>query len=199
MEQKYIQRNETRYSNNEYPNMPSIDYPMSYIMELTKRNRSVLDLDVIKEICSKYGFRYTFIDSTFAGDESHFILYLKTDLDADKYDAMRKNIFTSSKEEQMKYFALSDRYDSTFMKMHDCINELDVKTQLYFRNGWVGNCGLFGSDDVNRVSYLGGRWLYSWEQVNRWFSPNINDTMSKLSKGVYVMAESMYLKIKCDE
>ena len=177
--------------------MPSVDYAAYYAPDLTQKNKDVLDLDVIKEICDKYGFKYTFINSTFGGSrEVCFVVYLKTDIDVDEYGRLSKNLSNLTKEEKEYYWSFSRRYRETYQKLHDCIHELDEKTDLYFRTGWVGNCGQFGSDDVRRISYSGANGLMSWRNVTSHWDSYIYDTRYKLSKGVYVLEESRYLKTR---
>lgn len=190
----HIQREETRYENNEYANMPSVDYSTVSAPDLTTKTESRLDLAVIKEICDKYGFNYTFIYSTFCGNGSVFIVYHKTTLDVAEYENYSKNWGKLTQAQKETYWAIEHRYDDMYRRLHDCMHELDERTDLFFECNWVGNVGIFGSHDVKRQTYRGASDLYGWKDIlNRW-SPLIHDTNSKLSKGIYVMGYTRHLK-----
>lgn len=190
---KYIQREKTRYFNNEFENMPSLDFSTCNAEELTRKNTDRVDWDKVKEICDKYGFKYTLINSTFGGDNSYFLVYFKTDISIETYNTLRKN-YNNSNEDWEKFRNLGKRHESMFLKLHECVHELDENTDLMFEYCWVGNCGLFGSDDVKKMSYSGGSGLVSWSYIlDRW-SPLIHDTNYKLKKGIYVMMTTRYLK-----
>ena len=191
MEKTFLQREESRYANNEFSNMPSIDYGTLVSNRLTKRNKSRVDMNRAQEICAKYGFRCTYINSTFGGDDAEFVVYLKTDINVDEYNKLTKFV---TGEDTKRYWEIKDSYNDTFLKLHDCMHELDEQTYLMFECGWHGNCGLFGSNDVNKQTYCGGDRLVGWSSITNNWSPLIHDTERQLSKGVYVLASTYYLK-----
>lgn len=185
------QREETKYSNNEYTNMPSVDYSPADAPDLCKRNQNRVDFNKVGEICKKHGFNYTLINSTFGGDDTELVVYLKTNEDVALFDKKYDDLTADEKQLRWK---ITDSYNDTYRKLHECIHELDEQTDLLFRCGWCGNCGLFGSNDVKRMTYSFANGLNSWHNIiNRW-SPLIHDTTSKLSKGVYIYATSAQLK-----
>lgn len=184
---------ETRYANNEFESMPSLDFRGPNPPYLTRRSKSRIDWEKVGEICSKYGFRYCTINSTFCGDDAEFVVYLKTDISADYYKECRK-AFDNSDEDRERFWSFNRKYESAFRKLHECVHELDEQTDLMFDCSWCGNCGLFGSDDVRRQTYSFGSNLSSWSYIiDRW-SPCIHDTKYQLSKGVYVMMTTRYIK-----
>lgn len=187
----HIQREETRYKNNEYANMPSVDYYMADAPDLTKRSQNRIDFDKVKSICSKYGFNYTLINSTFGGDGVDFVVYIKTNEDVALFDKKYDNL--TDEEKKLKW-RLGESYNDTYLKLHDCIHELDEQTELFFESGWCGNCGLFGSSDVKRRTYSFADGLSSWRSIKNHWDPLIHDTNSKLSKGVYIYAATYHLK-----
>lgn len=187
----HIQREETRYKNNEYTNMPSIDYYMADTPRLTKRSQNRIDFDKVKTICSKYGFNYTLINSTFGGDGVDFVVYIKTNEDVALFDKKYDDL--TDEEKKLKW-RLGESYNDTYLKLHDCIHELDEQTELFIVNGWCGNCGLFGSSDVKRRTYSFADGLSSWRTITNHWSPLIHNTNSKLSRGVYIYASTGYLK-----
>jgi hypothetical protein len=156
-------------------------------------------MDLAKSICAKYGFGCTYINSTFGGDDAVFVVYLKTKVNADEYKALRKAYDRNNRESMERFWAVGEGYENTYLEMHKCVNELDEQTALMFDYGWHGNCGLFGSHDVKRQSYSGGDSLTSWESIlDRWNS-SIHDTLSRLSKGVYVMMYTHYIKPEAED
>lgn len=187
----HIQRTETRYANNEFENMPSIDYSTADAPHLCKRNQSRIDFNKVSEICKKHGFNYTLINSTFGGDGVELVVYLKTNEDVVLFDKKYDDL---TNDEKRLRWNLNKSYDDTYRKLHDCIHELDEQTDLLFRCGWCGNCGLFGSHDVKRMTYSFADGLHSWRDITNHWSPLIHDTTSKLSKGVYIYATSSQLK-----
>ena len=190
---KYIQREETRYANNEFSNMPSIDFRGPNSPDLTADNIDRIDLDVVKKICDKYGFRFTTIYNTFSGNGVEFIIYFKTPIPAEQYNELYKSSL-NSREDNKRFWELQRKYNDIYIKMHQCVHELDEQTDLLFNCGWQGNCGLFGSHDVRRESYSFGGHLTSWNSIiDRW-SPCIHDTLSKLSKGIYALMSSNQIK-----
>ena len=82
-----------------------------------------------------------------------------------------------------------------YLQLHMCINELDRRTNLYFRCGWSGNCGLFGSNDVRRQSYSFGSHVTSWWEMTDRYSPACYNTMTRPPKGVYLLMETDEAKI----
>lgn len=188
---KHIQREETRYANNEFENMPSVDYCLATSPDLCKRNQNRIDFNKVSEICKKYGFNYTLINSTFGGDGVYFMVYLKTNEDVALFDKRFKDL--TDNEKRLRW-NLNKSYNDTYRKLHDCIHELDEQTDLLFRCSWCGNCGLFGSNDVKRQTYSFADGLDSWRNITNHWSPLIHDITSKLSKGVYIYGTSSQLK-----
>lgn len=193
---KYIQSEKSRYENNEYPNMPSVGYFLSGSERLTTKNRSMVDWDCVDKIVKKYGLHYTTINDTFCCYlewgvfQTEFVLYFKTELDSDYIDSLEKN---GEYDIVRKYTAT---YDDIPQRLHDCVHELDEQTPLFFDNGWAGNCGRFGSDDVKRNTYSFGDRLHTWRYIEDRWSPLIHDTNMKLKKGVYFFMTSRHLKTK---
>ena len=195
MEKKFIQRKETRYQNNEFANMPSVDYGTLRSDDLCAKNKSRIDMDKAKEICTKYGFGCTYINSTFGGDDADFVVYFKMPINTDEYEKLRNKAYRDNdKESQEKCWAIRNQYSDIYAKMHKCMHELDEQTYLMFECGWSGNCGLFGSDDVYRKTYLGCNSISSWEDILRHWHPSIHDTRYRMAKGVYIYAYTRYLK-----
>lgn len=196
MEKRFIQREETRYSGNEFANMPSVDYGTLRSERLNRKRKSRIDLNLAKEICAKYGFKCDYIDSTFGGDDADFVVYYKTNINPDEFDALRK-IYYKDENAKKKYWELAGngKYNDIYRKLHECMHELDEQTALMFECGWHGNCGIFGSHDVSRMSYSGGDNVYPWHSIveDIWASC-IHNTRSVLSKGVYILAHTYYIK-----
>ena len=187
-----FKQTESLYDGNEYKNMPSIGRWAGE--RLTTKSNKIIDWQLVDQIVKKYGFRYCLIQGTFGsyGErgvyETDFVLYYKTDINNDWYEQKRKSQEWEALQEQGR------RFKNIFFKMHDCVHELDEMTELEFNTSWVGNVGLFGSDDVHRISYCGGAGLVSWKYITDCWSPLIHNTTSKLSKGVYIIMEASYLK-----
>jgi len=195
MEKKYIQREETRYQNNEFANMPSVDYGTWRSDRLCAKNKNRIDFLLAKEICAKYGFGCTYINSTFGGDDADFFVYFKLDIDADMYDELLDKAYKeNNRESQKKCWAIWNQYADTYAKMHKCMHELDEQTALMFECGWSGNCGTFGSDDITRQTYLGCNSISSWKDILRGWHPSIHDTKRQLTKGTYIIAHTYYIK-----
>ena len=171
--------------------MPSVDYGTIISERLCSRNKNRVDMDKAREICSRYGFKCTYINSTFGGDGADFVVYLKTDINVDEYSRMSKS---ATNEDRKKYWDMVNTYNDTFLKLHNCLHELDEQTYLMFECGWHGNCGLFGSSDVYRQTYCGGDMIMGWNSIINNWSPCIYDTARQLSKGVYVLASTYYVK-----
>lgn len=187
----FEQSQNTRYENNEFDNMPSIDYG-GCNCRITKYNMDIVDWDKVNEICKKHGFDCTIINSTFGGDkEIDVLIKVKcADLTNAYYDERYKAKDWKTLRE------LNARYEKWFFKLHDCLHELDLETNLYFNCGWSGNCGLFGSHDVKRTTYSFADSLKSYTAITNWLSPLIHDTNSKLDRnGVYIMGHTCYAKI----
>ena len=196
---KYKQCEETRYYNNEYENMPSIDYRCVNAPDLTRKNKDNVDWEKVKLICDKYGFKYTLINSTFGSDSIDFVVYLKTDISADYYKECYKAFCNKEKGAYERFRKFELDYEWAIKKLHDCVHELDEETELLFDCDWVGNCGLFGSHDTRKKSYCGCSHLSNWDYIKDWRSPSIHDTLSKLSKGIYVMATTDEIKPAMEE
>lgn len=180
---KYNQLESSRYENNEYPNMPSLDYwGSSYTIRETNY-KTDCDWDKVREICHKYGFDYKFIKSTFGGDDMDVVIYKKINFDQDEFLRLLRS---KDKADAETYCKLVKSHESTFLTLHDCLHELDEETNLYIDCGWNGNVGLFGSHDVRRNVYKFADGIYTYENLTRQFSPLIHDTDRKFSKGVYI-------------
>lgn len=189
---KHIQKTNTY--GNEYQNMPSIDF--SYAenhRDLITENQNEIDWDIVKSICEKHGFGFTIINGTFGkqwvgdklGYSSEVVIYKKLDIDPKEYDRLEKD------GDYDKIWELKGKYEPLMVKLHDCIHELDEETDLVFKTGWAGNCGLFSKYDC---SYSFGNILYSWRYIVDNWHPLINDTYSKLEKGVYIFMTSRWIK-----
>ena len=188
---KYIQSEETRYANNEYESMPSLDFSFRH-NGLTKENMNRVDWNMVEEICKKYGFGYKIFKSTYCS-RVECVIYLKTDISVEQYNELNK-AYDNSREDKERYWAMCHSYDDTFRKLHDCVHELDEQTDLMFECGWSGNCGLFGSDDVRRKSYSFGSHLSTWSYITDRYNHYCYSTPCFFSKGIYVMIETDYIK-----
>lgn len=181
---------------NEYSNMPSLDYCLSEQRNIITANKDEIDWDLVKSICDKYGFGNTIITETcckrWVGDKvgfgCEFLVYKKIDFDYREFEELEKT------KQYDKIRELTKQYAPLMVKLHDCVHELDEKTNIVFNTGWAGNCGLFGSDNVMRKIYFGGDYLYSWNRIVDIWSPLINDTNTRLSKGVYFFITSRWIK-----
>lgn len=189
---KYNQLESSRYENNEYPNMPSIDYWSSSYTIRETNYKTDCDWDKAKEICHKYGFDYKFIKSTFGGDDMDVVIYKKINFDQDEYIRLLKS---NEKADIDAYCKLVKSHESTFLTLHDCLHELDEETNLYFDCGWNGNVGLFGSNDVRRNVYKFADSIYTYKNLTHQFSPLIHDTERKFCKGVYIYVTCSRFKI----
>lgn len=188
---KYIQSEETRYANNEYESMPSLDFSFRH-NGLTKENMNRVDWGMVDEICKKYGFGYKIFESTYCS-RVECVIYLKTDISVEHYNEMRK-AYDNSREDKERFWAMCHSYDDTFRKLHDCVHELDEQTDLMFECDWSGNCGLFGSHDVQRKSYSFGSRLSTWSNITDRYSHYCYYTPCFFSKGIYVMMNTSYIK-----
>lgn len=183
----YRQRSETRYDNNEFEDMPSLDYGRDKV-GLYKENMSLVDWQEVGRICEEYGFRYAVMHGTY-GNTSKVIIYEKVNIDPDAFATMRK-----AKAYDVCW-DMEKKAAPRYLQLHMCINELDRRTNLYFRCGWSGNCGLFGSMDVRRMSYSFGSHVTSWwEMTDRYCSACYNIS-TRPPKGVYLLMETDEAKI----
>lgn len=189
---KHIQKTNTY--GNEYQNMPSIDFSYAEShRDLITENQNEVDWSVVKSICKKHGFDFTIINGTFCrqyvgdklGYSSEVVIYKKLDIDTKYYDRLEKD------GDYDKIWELKGKYEPLMVKLHDCIHELDEETNLVFKTGWAGNCGLFSKYDF---SYSFGNILYSWRYIIDKWHPSIHDTNSKLEKGVYIFMTSQCIK-----
>lgn len=196
MEKKFIQREETRYRNNEFANMPSIDYGTWRSDEICAKNKNRIDMDKVKAICAKYGFGCTYINSTFGGDDADFVVYYKANIDADYYQKLCNSAYgkDNNRDDAQKLRDMWFGHKDIFLELHKCVHELDEQTALMFECGWSGNCGVFGSNDVKRKTYNFGDNIYGWKAITNIWSPLIHDTNYRLSKGVYILMSTRYLK-----
>ena len=186
--EQFNQREETRYKNNEFDNMPSIDY-FSDRVSLSKNNTNLVNWQEVERICKEHGFVYTILHSTYGGS-SKVLVYEKVNIDPDVYKALHdaKDYDTMRKMEK----EAAPRY----LRLHMCINELDLMTNLYFRTSWAGNCGIFGSNDVRRRSYSFGGHVTSWQElIDSYNSACYYTAGARPPKGVYLLMESSEAKI----
>ena len=183
----FSQRSETRYDNNEFDDMPSIDY-WGDSVELHKNNMSLVDWQEVGRICEDYGFRYAVMHGTY-GNSTKVIIYEKVDIDPDAYRELSK------KKDYAGMRQMAKEARPRYLQLHMCINELDRRTNLMFRTGWSGNCGIFGSNDVERRSYSYGDYVTSWESFSDHFSHYCYDTTNRPRKGVYLYMETDCAKI----
>ncbi len=190
----FTQRDCTRYPGNEFSDMPSIDYGTIKSEWLNSGNKNRIDWDKVKEICDKYGFGCTYINSTFGGDDAEFVVYLKTNINVDEYNKAVEGLRSYTQEARDKYIELCKPYDYVYHQLHKCVHELDNQTYLMFECGWHGNCGQFGSNDVRKQSYSGGDHLMSWKTITDIWSPLIHDTNYRLSKGIYALMSTHFIK-----
>ena len=192
---RYIQSEKTRYANNEYENMPSLDFSLRH-NKLTKENMNRVDWDLVGEICKKHGFGYKIFKSTYS-DKVVCAIYLKTDISVEKFNELHKAFYngTSTRtEDRERYMAMCESYNDSFRKLHDCIHELDEQSDLMFECDWSGNCGLFGSNDTRRRSYSFGSSLSTWSYITDRYSYHCYSTPCFFAKGIYVMVDTQYIK-----
>lgn len=157
------------YSNNEFDNMPSLDFYNSHY-RLYKTNRDTIDWDEVNRIVKSFGLEYTLISRTFSDDYNDVVVFHKIE-DGDDLPAFCH-------------------------LLHECIHELDIRTNLYWDSAWNGNCGIFGSNDVKRSVYSGGNHVWSWKSITNIWSPSIYDTKRVLKEGDYLLMSTHYGKIK---
>lgn len=190
---KYIQKQNIGFRN-EYANMPSLDF--AYLAEnraLITANESEIDWNVVKSICEKHGFDFTIINGTFCtydvggliGYSSEVVIYKKIGLDTKEFEKLEDN------KEYGKIRELTANYDDLFLKLHNCVNELDEETDLVFETCLSGNVGLFSGYDF---CYSSCDILHSWRKIIDIWSPLIHDTNYKLKKGVYIFMCSRWIK-----
>jgi hypothetical protein len=176
-------------SKNEYDVMPSMGIFYPHIRRIKRETINEVDMTTCEEICRGYGFKCGYISDTFmGGGYKDFIVYQKLDIDPVEY----RNLITA--QDWKAVIELDKPYIKRIYDLHDCIHALDLQTPLYFEVAWVGNCGIFGSDDVYRQSYCGGRDITSWESIINHWATCIHDTTRVLSKGVYLIASTDSLK-----
>ena len=187
---KYNQLESSKYKNNEYANMPSIDYGTSRDEICPQNIDNGCDWDKVKAICEKHGFGVKFVYPTFCKNgRVEVIIYYKSSINEDEYTCLSKS------KERAKYWELMHTLDDKLFALHDCIHELDEETNLYFSCGWQGNSGLFGNHDVSRKTYSNAAYPTTYRELCNWLSPSIHDTSRKFSKGVYVMTHTHFFKI----
>lgn len=160
------------YHNNEFDNMPSLDFYNSHY-RLGRENKNTIDWDEVNRIVKSFGLEYTLISRTFSDPFIDVVVYHRI-VDGDDLVA---------------YCHL----------LHACIHELDVKTNLYWATSWNGNVGIFGSNDVRRQTYSFGNSIWSWKSILNYWSPSINDTRRVLQEGDYLLMETSYGKIKTEQ
>lgn len=188
---KYIQREESKYWNNEFQNMPSLDFIRRH-NHMTKQNYNRIDWNKVGDICNKYGFGFKIFKCTYS-DDVKCVIYFKTDISAEYYNECRK-AYNESMEMKERFWSLGDGYKDTYLKLHECIHELDEETELMFDYGWNGNCGIFGSDDVSRIGYSGGSGLSSWSFICDRYDPICYRTSCFFQKGIYIIVDTTYIK-----
>ena len=190
---KYNQLDETKYKNNEYANMPSLDYRASAYDIYRENFDNGCDWDKVREICNKYGFKLEFIFPTFCkNSDITVVIYYKTDVNEDEYIRLLKS---NDIDDNRKAWEIIESFNKKYFDLHDCIHELDEETNLYFRCGWGGNCGLFGSEDVRRNVYSFASGLTTYKDLCRSLSPIIHDTAKRFDSGVYIMNRTACFKI----
>lgn len=156
------------YHNNEFDNMPSKDFYNSHY-RLCRENKNTIDWDEVNRIVNSFGLEYTLITRTFSNPFIDVVVYHKIE-EGDDLPA---------------YCHL----------LHNCIHELDVKTNLYWATSWNGNVGIFGSHDVKRQTYSFGDRIWKWKNIlNNWDS-SIHDTKRVLREGDYLLMDTSYGKI----
>ena len=157
------------YHNNEYANMPSIDYYDSHY-RLGHFNKETIDWDCVGKIVKRCGLEYALISRTFSDAFIEVVVYHKIK-DGDDLEG---------------YCTL----------LHHCIHELDMETNLYWRTSWNGNVGIFGSHDVKRQTYSFGDRIWSWKNILNSWEPSIHDTKRVMKEGDYLLMSTAYGKIK---
>jgi len=190
---KYNQLESSKYENNEYSNMPSLDYYRSSYHIRPQNIKEGCDWDKVREICAKHGFSLQFIYPTFCMNSSvDACIYYKTDINEDEYTRL---LYSDNREDNKKAWDIIDSFTDKYYALHDCLHELDEETNLYFNCGSAGNVGLFGSNDVRRRVYKFASGLTTYKNLCRSNDPDIHDTAKRFGKGVYVMASTSTFKI----
>lgn len=190
---KYNQLDSSKYENNEYSNMPSLDYYHSSYHICPQNINNGCDWDKVRKICAKHGFSLQFIYPTFCKNSSVDVcIYYKTDVNEDEYTRL---LHSDNMEEKKKAWVIIDSFTDKYYSLHDCLHELDEETNLYFNCGTGGNVGLFGSQDVRRRIYRFADVLTTYNSLCRRNDPDIHDTARKFGKGVYIMASTSTFKI----
>jgi hypothetical protein len=160
------------YHNNEFANMPSIDYYDSHY-RLGHFNKETIDWGEVSEIVKSFGLEYALISRTFSDSYIDVVVYHK--------------------------IQEGDDLPAYCQLLHACINKLDMKTNLYWRTSWGGNVGIFGSHDVKRQTYSFGDRIYDWKNILNCWDPCIYDTKRVMKEGKYLLMDTGYGKIKeCD-
>lgn len=171
----------------EFEKMPSKDFcTATDTIRLNKRNLCRVDFGKVKDICDKHGFGYSLVYQTFGGSNIEFILYYKTSIAESDYKAMR-----TSKDWNLLRLWSAEHIDK-MLEMHQCVNELDIATDLFFDVSWSGNVGLFGSDNVRYKTYSRSCDTFeTWERLNENYSL-IYDF--KMPRGVFLIVKTSHLK-----
>lgn len=181
------------YENNEYANMPSIDY-RGY--EISPDKFKDVDMEFVKSVCDKYGLEVKVVHMTglTTRPKPTIVIFKRFSAELNKQlEQLRKE--NRYAEMQTITGGLIDEYGDA---IHDCIHELDEQTPLYFSVGWAGNVGRYGSDDVKRRTYP-SYLTYSWSGIlNKW-SPLIHDVKSVLREGYYLMVSTYQFKVNEDD
>ena len=186
--EQFNQREETRYKNNEFDNMPSIDY-FSDRVSLSKNNTNLVNWQEVERICKEHGFVYTILHSTYGGS-SKVLVYEKVNIDPDVY----RSIYQAKDYDRLRNMV--KEANPRCLELHRCIHELDRLTNLYFDTSWAGNVGIFGSHDVYRKTYSFGDRVISWEGfIDRYDSVCYHTAGARPPKGIYLLMETSFVKI----
>ena len=183
----FSQREETRYDGNMYEDMPSIDYGRDSV-GLYRENMQLVDWQEVKRICEDYEMKYAVLHGTY-GNESKVIIYERLNISADEY----KRLYKARDFEGLH--KLVREAHPHYLGLQDCLHELDLNTNLYFRTSWPGNCGLFGRSDVRSQVYEYPDRVMSWEEMVDHYHHYCYDTSSRPPKGVYLLHETSMAKM----
>ena len=183
----FSQREETRYDGNYFEDMPSIDYSSDSV-GLYRENMQLVDWQEVERICEDYELKYAVLHGTY-GNESKVIIYERLNISADEYNRLYK----ARNFEGLRQLVRNAH--PHYLGLQDCLNELDLNTNLYFRTSWPGNCGLFGRNDVRSMVYEYPDRVMSWEEMVDHYHHYCYDTSSRPPKGVYLLHETSMAKM----
>lgn len=178
---------EGHYSNNEYPNMPSIDV---YGETLTTRTaEQYIDFKKVDEIVKKHGCDFIIVKNCMMSYGEYYDAYVMEvliykRLQADDYERYER---ARSEKDWDAVREFNKKFYEDFRKMHDCIHELDENTRLYFPCGSLGTYGCFGSKDGKRKSYLGCTYARTSRMIMSDYDTRTKKFSKPLPKGVYAI------------